>query len=115
MDLDSAAEEERRREEWEAAERTKMEELEEAGRWEEGFERGGVEEEVEELAGGVGVDQYKWEEKGEAIGREGWRQRNQREPVGVRQRAAWRGRGGGRGGRRGRGGFQFHRSWCGAV
>lgn len=116
MEMDSAAEEWRRKER-EAARRTEKMEVEKEAGGEGKVWRGGAEAE-EEVADGGGGDVYKWEEGG-AIGRN-WRmqmQGHQRQPFEAGHRPFWRPRGGGWSGRGGgRGGFQFrHHPWYGAV
>ncbi|CAN6179135.1 unnamed protein product [Urochloa humidicola] len=116
MESDSAAAEEWRRKERDAAGRIHKVDVEKEARDKGKVWRGGtqVEEEVV-VADGGWEEGYKWEEGG-AIGRKGRMQGHQRQPFAAGHRPFWRPRGGGvsgRGGRGGRGGgFQFHsRPW----
>jgi len=112
MESDSAAVEEWRRAERDAAGRIQKLEVEIEARDKGKVWRGGAQVEEEKAADGVRGEGFRWEEGG-AIGWKGRMHGHQRQPVAAGHRPFWRPRGGCvSGGRGGRGGFQFHpRPW----
>ncbi|KAF8733042.1 hypothetical protein HU200_015401 [Digitaria exilis] len=109
MESDSAAAQEWRRKERDAAGGVQKMEVEKEARDKGKPWRRGAEVEEEKMGRGEG---YKWEDGG-AIGRKWGMQEHQRHPGAVGHRPFWRPRGGGGSWRGGRGGgFQFHgRPW----